>query len=161
MFGKEMLQPRKIAFQGDRGIEYTYSGGLYQADRWHPAVAGLRDELVSETGCRFNCALLNLYRDGTDSMGWHADDEPELGTNPIIASVSLGQTRRFVLRNKDDRKLKWEVAPEHGSLIVMRGDLQHHWQHQLPRTARSVGPRINLTFRKVVRRHRQETNRRP
>lgn len=152
MFGKEILQPRKIAFQGDRGIAYKYSGGLYEAAAWHPAVVELRDALVSETGCGFNCALLNLYRDGQDSMGWHADDEPELGTDPTIASVSLGATRRFVLRSKDDRKMKWEVAPEHGSLIVMRGDLQHHWQHQLPRTARPIGARINLTFRRVVRR---------
>lgn len=161
MFGKDMLQPRKIAFQGDSGIRYAYSGGLYQADAWHPATADLRDALVSETGCGFNCALLNLYRDGRDSMGWHADDEPELGPDPTIASVSLGASRRFVLRSKDDRRAKWEVVPEHGSLIVMRGDLQHHWQHQVPRTARPVGPRINLTFRKVVRRHRQPGNRFP
>lgn len=151
MFGKKVMQPRKIAFQGDPGICYAYSGNLHHADDWHGAVAGLRDSLVSPAGVRFNCALLNLYRHGQDSMGWHADDEPELGPAPIIASVSLGGSRRFVLRRKSNPGQKIEIEPEHGSLILMRGDLQQHWQHQLPKTARPVAPRINLTFRKIVR----------
>ncbi|MEX0916392.1 MAG: alpha-ketoglutarate-dependent dioxygenase AlkB, partial [Wenzhouxiangellaceae bacterium] len=130
---------------------YVYSGGLYRAVPWHPAVAGLRDALASDTDCKFNCALLNLYRDERDSMGWHSDDEPELGRDPTIASVSLGASRRFVLRSKDDKRRRFELVPGHGSLILMRGDLQHHWQHQLPKLTRAAEPRINITFRKIVR----------
>jgi len=150
MFGKEMVQPRRIAFQGNPGIAYAYSGGRYEAAQWHREVAALRETLDHETGDVFNCALLNLYRDGKDSMGWHSDDEPELGRNPVIASVSLGAGRRFVLRSKSDRHDKIELVPEHGSLILMRGDVQANWQHQVPKTARAVDPRINLTFRRIV-----------
>lgn len=150
MFGKRMLQPRKIAFQGDPGVRYAYSGGQYLAQHWHPRVAGLKQALLSDTGLDFNCVLLNLYRDGSDSMGWHSDDEPELGNNPVIASISLGAPRRFVLRSKIDRQCRFEIEPDHGSLLLMRGDMQAHWQHQVPKTARAVGPRINLTFRKVA-----------
>lgn len=151
MFGKLMMQPRKIAFQGDPGVSYVYSGGLYRAEPWHPVIAGLRNALASDMGFEFNCALLNLYRSERDSMGWHSDDEPELGREPTIASVSLGASRRFVLRGKDDKKCRFELVPGHGSLIVMRGDLQHHWQHQLPKRTRAAEPRINITFRKIVR----------
>lgn len=151
MFGRETMQPRKIAFQGDPGIAYTYSGGLYEAAAWHHHVLALRERLEAETGTGFNCALLNLYRDGNDSMGWHSDDEPELGREPVIASVSLGAPRRFVLRGRSDRQCRHELVPEHGSLILMRGDMQAHWQHQVPKTARAVESRINLTFRKILR----------
>lgn len=167
MFGRQMMQPRKIAFQGDPGVEYVYSGGLYRAAQWHPQVAKLRDALVAETGCRFNCVLLNLYRDGRDSMGWHSDDEPELGREPTVASVSLGGARRFVLRpktklkNRGDACHRFSIVPGHGSLIVMRGDIQHFWQHQLPKTQRSTSPRINLTFRKIVRPPKELANPRP
>ena len=150
MFGKQMLQPRKIAFQGDPGVRYAYSGGQYVAQRWHRRVAWLNKVLAAAAGVDFNCVLLNLYRDGSDSMGWHSDDEPELGRNPVIASISLGAPRRFVLRRKNDRQCRFEIEPEHGSLLLMRGDMQAHWQHQVPKTAREVSPRINLTFRKVV-----------
>jgi len=161
MFGREMVQPRKIAFQGDPGIAYAYSGGLYQAMEWHRDVAALRKALANETGHVFNCALLNLYRNGQDSMGWHSDDEAELGRNPVIASVSLGAGRRFCLRSKSDRQKKVELVPEHGSLILMRGDAQAYWQHQVPKTARTVEPRINLTFRQIVHPPRKAAIRRP
>lgn len=147
MFGRELEQPRRIAFQGDPGVVYRYSGGDYRAERWHPEIARLRDRLAADFDAAFNSVLVNLYRNGADSMGWHADDEPELGANPLIASVSLGAQRRFVLRNKDDRSLRIELKPESGSLLLMDGDVQHHWQHQLPKTARPVDARINLTFR--------------
>ena len=150
MFGREITQPRKIAFQGDPDMRYGYSGGVYCAEPWHPKLVALRKGIGQEAACRFNCALLNLYRDGSDSMGWHSDDEAELGACPTIASVSLGQVRRFVLRRKADRRKRFEIEPAHGSLMIMRGDLQHYWQHALPRTARRVQPRINLTFREVV-----------
>lgn len=163
MFGKRMLQPRKIAFQGEPGVSYAYSGGHYAAQRWHPRVAGLAEALATVAGVEFNCVLLNLYRDGRDSMGWHSDDEPELGRNPVIASISLGSPRRFMLRRanagknngknggKNGGQSTFEIEPVHGSLVVMRGDMQAHWQHQVPKTARAVAPRINLTFRRIVR----------
>lgn len=150
MFGRKVMQPRKIAFQGDSGVSYAYSGDVHHAEPWHEALVALREEIEREAGCRFNCALLNLYRDGRDSMGWHSDDEAELGSCPTIASISLGAVRRFVLRSKKDKKTKLEIRPAHGSLMIMRGALQHHWQHALPRTALDVQPRINLTFRRIV-----------
>ena len=151
MFGRSMMQPRLLQFQGDRGVGYRYSGETYEARPWHPLVLRLRERLETERNERFNSALLNLYRDGRDSMGWHADDEPELGSRPVIASISLGSDRRFVLRRNEDRRVKFEISPAHGSLILMSGDLQHCWQHQVPKTRAAVGPRINLTFRKILR----------
>lgn len=152
MFGRSVPQPRLLHFQGEGDVRYRYSGDTYTARPWHPLVARIRERLEGECGERFNSALLNLYRDGRDSMGWHADDEPELGPEPVIASVSLGSARRFVLRNNDDHRRKMEISPAHGSLIVMGGDLQHHWQHQVPKTRKIVGARVNLTFRKILRR---------
>jgi alkylated DNA repair dioxygenase AlkB len=102
------------------------------------------------SGAEFNAVLLNLYRDGRDGMGWHADDEPELGRNPVIASVSLGATRRFCLRHRRRRDLKLDLPLPHGSLLLMAGATQHHWLHALPKTQRPVGERINLTFRRVA-----------
>jgi len=151
MFGKKMMQPRKIVFQGDPGISYAYSGGTYRAEPWHRDLMVLRDEIEQAAACRFNCVLGNLYRDGRDSMGWHSDDEAELGSHPTIASVSLGGVRRFVLRSRQDKRRRVEIQPAHGSLMIMRGDVQRCWQHALPKTARHVQARINLTFREVVR----------
>ncbi len=149
MFGRELRQPRLIAFQGDEGVIYRYSGGDYRAAPWHPCVRRLRDRLADELRVDFNSVLINLYRDGADGMGWHADDEPELGRDPTIASVSLGASRRFLIRNRHERSLRFEYTLATGSLVVMEGDLQHHWQHQIPKTARPTGPRINLTFRRI------------
>jgi alkylated DNA repair dioxygenase AlkB len=149
MFGRWIAQPRLVRFQGDAGIRYRYSGDEHRADGWHPDVQRLRDELAIACGQRFDCVLLNRYRDGRDAMGWHADDEPELGRNPTIAAVSLGAERRFLLRRRDDPATRLELRPGHGSLIVMRGAVQHHWQHQLARTAKATGERVNLTFRRI------------
>jgi alkylated DNA repair dioxygenase AlkB len=102
------------------------------------------------SGTEFNAVLLNLYRDGRDGMGWHADDEPELGRNPVIASVSLGAPRRFCLRHRRRKDLKLDLELPRGSLLVMAGPMQHHWVHALPKTRRPVGERINLTFRRVA-----------
>ena len=168
-FGRRMLQPRLIDFQGDAGVCYRYSGDDYLANRWHPEVRALRDRLQAfvvdflrsiqpqpEHGLQFNSVLINRYRHGQDSMGWHADNEKSLGQNPVIASISLGAVRRFMLRrhlspgeNRDGKREQFVIEPEHGSLIVMAGDLQHQWQHQLPKTKKPVGERINLTFRTV------------
>lgn len=150
MFGRRVEQPRRIAFQGDAGVAYRYSNDDYVATDWHPLVRALRDRLDRDWGTRFNSVLLNLYRDGRDSMGWHADDEPELGPQPTIASVSLGAVRRFVLRSRADRSDRIDLALASGSLLIMGGDLQQAWQHQVPKTARPVGPRINLTFRRIL-----------
>lgn len=149
LFGKEHLIPRLQSFQGDPGISYLYSNLRLDAEPWHPALNQLKSRLVKPCGTTFNAVLLNLYRNGQDSMGWHSDDEPELGQNPIIASISLGEERRFLLRRKDDHSIKHEIVLAHGSLLVMRGTLQHFWQHSVPRTQKPREPRINLTFRHV------------
>ncbi len=112
-------------------------------------LAALRDRLRKELGVPFNSVLANLYRDGRDAMGWHSDDEPELGAEPVIASLSLGAARRFVLRRRDDHAVKQTLVLAPGSLLVMRGACQRDWQHALPRTAKPVGPRLNLTFRHI------------
>jgi alkylated DNA repair dioxygenase AlkB len=149
MFGRTLMQPRLIRFMGEAGVEYRYSGGRHDAAPWHPALTPLLERLQRACPPGFNCVLLNLYRDGRDSMGWHADDEPELGPRPTIASISLGAVRRFQLRSLAQPRQRFEIQPEHGSLLVMSGSLQDNWQHQVPKTARPVGPRINLTFRRI------------
>ena len=150
MFGKHHRVPRLVAWHGDVGTSYRYSGLTHVAPSWTPTLAHIR-AIVSER-CRttFNSVLVNRYRDGADSMGWHSDDEPELGTEPIIASVNLGAARRFLFRHRHDRSIpKVELLLEHGSLLLMRGRCQHDWQHSIPRTAKPVGERINLTYRLV------------
>jgi len=151
LFGRDCLIPRLQHFQGDSGISYTYSGLKMPAADWHPAVTEIRDRISQHYDAQFNCVLLNLYRNGQDSMGWHSDDEKELGENPVIASVTLGEARRFLLRHRYNKQLpKCELQLQHGSLLVMSGKTQHYWQHSVPRTARAIEPRINLTFRRIV-----------
>lgn len=149
IYGRSLPQPRLTAWYGDAGKSYTYSGLTMVPSPWTTALQAIkaRVEVVSEV--RFNSVLLNLYRDGNDSMGWHSDDEPELGQNPVIASLSLGGTRRFQLRQRQDKTLKHQLELGSGSLLVMAGTTQHFWQHQVPKTKRSVPPRINLTFRVI------------
>jgi len=150
IFGQRRKVPRLVAWHGDRGANYVYSGTAHRPEPWTPALLGVRERVSSLTGAEFNAVLLNLYRDGRDGMGWHADDEPELGRNPVIASVSLGATRRFCLRHRRRRDLKLDLPLPHGSLLCMSGTTQHCWVHALPKTARPVGERINLTWRKVA-----------
>lgn len=150
MFGRSVDQPRLLRFQGDAGVRYSYSGDTLSASPWHASVDRLRRAIEEASGQAFNAVLINRYRNGADSMGWHSDDEPELGRDPAIASISLGARRRFVLRRRDDRRQKFEISPAHGSLILMLGDVQHHWQHAVPKTARPVDERINLTFRRIL-----------
>ena len=150
MFGKWVEQPRRIAWHGDPGKAYTYSGLRLEPAPWTPALAYMRERLNACAGVHFNSVLLNLYRDGRDSMGWHSDDEAELGPHPVIASLSFGGVRRFRFRHRRDKSLSpigLDLPP--GSLLLMRGATQHHWQHCLPKTARQVAPRINLTFRVI------------
>lgn len=147
LFGREHLAPRLSAWHGDQGARYRYSGTWHEPQPWTPALAGVRDRLAAVLGEAFNAVLANRYRDGADAMGWHRDDEAELGAQPLIASASFGATRRFLLRHRDGRREA--LALGHGSLLVMAGNCQAHWRHALPRTARPVAERINLTFRQV------------
>ena len=149
MFGRRVPVPRRVAWHGDPGASYAYSGTEHHPSPWTPALDRARDRVTGLTGVHFNAVLLNLYRDGRDGMGWHADDEPELGRDPVIASVSLGAARRFCLRHRRRRDLRLDVSLTHGSLLLMSGATQHHWVHALPKTAVPVGERINLTFRRV------------
>lgn len=154
MFGREVPQPRLTAFYGQGEIEYRYSGLTWRALPWSGALATLAVTVSEHAGQAFNSVLCNLYRDGQDSMGWHADDEPALGQNPVIASVSFGQSRRFDLKPKTKAKANAVSADDpvrlvlaHGSLLIMGGATQHHWVHQIPKTRKALEPRINLTFR--------------
>lgn len=151
LFGRELEMPRLSCWIGDPGAAYAYSGTRFEPRAWTRALARLRPRVEATAGTRFDSVLANLYRDGRDAMGWHADDEPELGAEPVIASLSLGAARRFVLRRRNDRSARHEMLLGPGSLLVMRGTTQTYWQHALPRTARPVGERINLTFRSVGR----------
>ena len=150
LFGQQFPQPRLTAWYGDPAARYTYSGLAWEPHPWLPVLTRLRQQLEAATAARYNSVLLNLYRDGRDSMGWHADDEPELGPAPTIASLSLGATRRFRLRPRAGLPhTPFSIDLPHGSLLLMHGSTQQHWQHALPKTARPVGPRLNLTFRWV------------
>ena len=149
IFGKRRLVPRLVAWHGDADARYTYSGTAHEPRPWTPHLQELRELAETLTGCRYNSVLLNLYRDGRDGMGWHADDERALGRDPAIASFSLGATRRFRLRHRR-RKHAVELVLGHGSLLSMAGQTQHHYVHAVPKTARPVGVRINLTFRCVT-----------
>ena len=149
MFGRLVDSPRLSSWIGDPEASYVYSRIRFEPRPWHPSLMQLRRELQALLGVDFNSVLANRYRDGRDAMGWHSDDERELGAYPMIASVSLGATRRFAFkpRREPGRKLRLELA--HGSLLVMRGDTQSNYRHALPRTARAVSDRINLTFRRI------------
>ena len=151
IFGQEMPQPRLTAWYGDAAARYTYSGLAWEPRLWTPALLALRQRIETATGAHFNSVLLNHYRHGRDSMGWHADDEPELGPAPTIASLSLGATRRFRLRPRAGLgHPPFGLDLPSGSLLLMRGPTQQHWQHALPKTARPVAARLNLTFRWVA-----------
>jgi len=150
IFGREIDAPRMSCWVGDAEAAYTYSQTRFEPRAWTPALSELRAWLVSTTGNSFNSVLCNLYRGGSDSMGWHSDDEPELGTEPVIASLSFGAARRFRLRHKRDARWRLELDLEPGSLLLMRGGTQRHYKHDLPKTARAVGERINLTFRLIL-----------
>lgn len=149
VFGKTYAQPRLTALYGNNGKSYSYSGITMEPIPFTAELKALKDLVEARSGNSFTTCLLNLYRDGNDSNGWHADDEKELGANPVIASVSLGETRAFHLKHRRQKSLRYRMNLEHGSLLVMGGPMQHHWLHQIPKTRRSVKPRINLTFRNI------------
>jgi alkylated DNA repair dioxygenase AlkB len=151
VWGKRMPQPRLIAWFGDVGKSYAYSGIQLHPTAWFPLLLEIKARVEDVVGSSFNTVLLNYYRDHQDSMGFHSDDEPELGLRPVIASVSLGEERTFVMKHKSSKL----VRPVHlrlpsGSLLLMKGDTQMHWKHGIPKQIRPCGPRINLTFRRIV-----------
>ena len=150
IFGREVDSPRLSCWIGDPDARYRYSGTLFEPHPWPDALVPVRERLERTLDVAFNSMLANLYRDGTDAMGWHSDAEPELGAAPVIASISLGATRRFALKHRDDPARKLTLELPHGSLLVMSGATQRHYRHALPRTARPIGPRLNLTFRRIV-----------
>jgi len=147
LFGKVYKQPRLTALYGSNDKSYSYSGIRMFPKPFTPLLKEIKERIEAETQTRFTTVLLNLYRDGSDSNGWHSDDEKELGKNPVIASVSLGAKRCFKLKHKGDKKLNYKIFLNHGSLLLMQGSTQHHWLHQLPKSKKVTEPRINLTFR--------------
>ena len=159
LFGKPVNSPRLAAWYGDAEAIYTYSGLVNQPLPWFESLHQLRARVEDHTAAHFNSVLLNLYRNGNDAMGWHSDDESELVEGATIASLSLGATRRFVMRHKRRKDLDSVKIPlHHGSLLVMQGQTQRYWRHALPRTKQPVEARINLTFRLVY--HSLATDRR-
>jgi alkylated DNA repair dioxygenase AlkB len=149
LFGREVDSPRLSAWIGDPGAAYRYSGVRFEPHPWPPALAALRDRVADAAGSRFDSVLANLYRNGADYMGWHSDDERDLGPRPVIASLSLGVPRRFRLRHRRDPARGLALTLEPGSLLLMRGDTQRNYRHALPRSVKVSGERINLTFRRV------------
>lgn len=154
LFGRRFMQPRLVAWYGEAGAVYTYSGLTLRPLPWHPLLKDLRERIELRSGYRFNAVLANAYRDGRDSMGWHADKEKELGPQPALASLSLGAPRRFLLRpvrlRPGDKAGSFGRSLGSGSLLLMKAGCQQRYQHALPRTRRETGLRINLTYRWIV-----------
>lgn len=151
LWGRTYPQPRLVAFYGDDSTRYTYSGITLQALPWTPDILELKSTVEQLCQISFNTVLLNYYRDHRDSMGFHSDDEPELGPAPVIASLSFGEERQFVLkhRHRDDiQDIRLELIS--GSLLLMKGATQANWKHGVPKSSKACGPRVNLTFRNIL-----------
>ena len=148
MYGKKINFPRLTAWYGDNDKPYSFSGITLQPLPWNTEILEIKKYIEPEAKVIFNSVLLNLYRNGNDSISWHTDAEPELGKNPVIASVNFGATRKFQLKHIKTGERR-EIELEHGSLLIMQGELQHYWQHQVPKTNKIIGERINLTFRVI------------
>jgi alkylated DNA repair dioxygenase AlkB len=149
VYGKTHMQPRLTALYGNQGKSYSYSNIKMLPQQWTFLLQKIKFHIEDVSNVNFTSVLLNYYRNGSDSNGWHADDEKELGVNPIIASVSFGANRTFQLRHNSEKNLRKNIVLEHGSLLIMKGATQHFWKHQIPKTAKLIGPRINLTFRVI------------
>lgn len=148
MYGKTIAFPRLTAWHGDNDRQYSFSGITLQPIPWTKEILEIKSKIEHLSSVVFNSVLLNRYRNGNDSISWHTDAEPELGKNPVIASVNFGATRNFQLRHMKTKE-KLEIELTHGSLLIMQGELQHFWQHQVPKTNKLVGERINMTFRVI------------
>ncbi len=147
-YGKEINLPRLTSWYGDTDKSYSYSGIVMNPHEWSPLLLTIKEKMEKLCHTKFSSVLLNYYRDGKDSVSWHQDDEPELGSNPTIASISFGATRTFKFRHIKD-KITEKVELTNGSVVIMKGETQHMWQHSVPKTSKIIGPRINLTFRKI------------
>jgi alkylated DNA repair dioxygenase AlkB len=150
-WGRRVPQPRLTAWHGDAGMRYAYSGLAFDPLPWTPLLADIKTRVEQAVGSTFNSVLLNYYRDHHDSIGFHSDDEPELGERPAIASLSLGEERTFILKHKRSKSANSvHLRLASGSLLLMKGDTQHHWRHGILKETRPCGPRVNLTFRKII-----------
>jgi len=149
MFGKDITIPRLQCWIGDRGCDYKYSGKKLNRKDWTKDLIMIREKIYKDLNIDFNSVLINYYRDGKDSMGWHADDEKELGPSPTIASISFGSERDLVFRNKISKEII-SIPQTHGCLILIDGKTQKNWQHSIKKTRKVIGPRINLTFRNII-----------
>jgi alkylated DNA repair dioxygenase AlkB len=150
IFGKTYLQPRLTAFYAENLNTYKYSNITMKPHSFKDELLEIKEKIETKLRIKFTSCLANLYRDGKDSNGWHADDEKELGKNPTIASVSFGAERIFHFKHKKNSALKSKLVLEHGSLLLMQGATQHNWLHQIPKTKKQIGKRINLTFRIIA-----------
>lgn len=150
LYGKVFDLPRLTAWYGDTDKSYTYSGIPMEPKPWTKELIAIKDKIETESGFSFSSVLLNLYRNGSDSVSWHSDDEVELGANPTIASVSFGETRVFQMKHKSLPNVKVNIPLTHGSFLLMQGETQKNWKHQIPKTAKALRTRINLTFRLIV-----------
>ena len=150
VFGKTYKQPRLTALFGESEQPYGYSNIIMRPKPLTPTLKTIKQEIETFSNHKFNIVLINLYRDGNDSNGWHADNEKELGANPVIASVSFGEARPFHFKHRTVKEQRHKLILEHGSLLLMKGEMQHYWLHQIAKTKNSINPRINLTFRTLV-----------
>jgi alkylated DNA repair dioxygenase AlkB len=151
VWGRSYLQPRLVAWYGDQGRQYSYSGITLNPLPWTNLLVFVRERVEAAAGDTFNSVLLNYYRNENDSMGFHSDDEPELGSRPVIASLSLGELRTFVFKPRQDKLPKSiRIQLRSGDLLLMKGDTQVNWRHAIAKERRSCGPRVNLTFRRIV-----------
>ncbi|GAA5089502.1 alpha-ketoglutarate-dependent dioxygenase AlkB [Chryseobacterium ginsengisoli] len=149
MYDKTVLTPRLTAWYGNNSKAYHLGGNEFSVNQWSPELLNLKLKIEKFSGYKFNSVLLNLYRDGNDSVAWHRDKDTELGKRPVIASVSLGQVRNFDFRNVEDHQRKYSLALKNGSLLIMKGDLQVNWEHRIAKSTKLMKPRINLTFRLI------------
>jgi len=149
MFGKEVIIPRLQCWVGDDGCDYSYSGKKLNRQSWTPELLMIREKISRLANLEFNSVLVNYYRDGRDSMGWHADDEPELGKNPTIAALSFGGERDLVFKNILSKETL-AIPQPHGTLMIIDGKTQQYWQHSVKKTKKAISPRINLTFRNIM-----------
>jgi alkylated DNA repair dioxygenase AlkB len=149
MFGRDTTIPRLQCWIGDEGCNYKYSGKKLNRQNWTKDLTMIREKIYKEVKIDFNSVLVNYYRDGKDSMGWHSDDEKELGHNPTIASISFGSERDLVFKNKISKETL-SIAQVHGCLILIDGKTQKNWQHSIKKTRKVIGPRINLTFLNII-----------
>ncbi len=150
VFGKTYKQPRLTALYANNDKPYSYSNITMHPKPFTEPLLDIKQAVQHKCNHEFSTVLLNFYRDGNDSNGWHADNEKELGKNPVIASVSFGEARPFHFKHRTLKNERYKIKLGHGSLLVMKGEMQHYWLHQIAKTKQQIGERINLTFRKII-----------